>query len=509
MKILETRYIRAADAYTIENEPISSIKLMERASREIFHCFLKHFPEPVTVCVFAGPGNNGGDGIALSRMLAENNYPVKLFILDLGKGLSADGLSNLERLPKYSWLRQDWLRETSFPEILPNEVFIDALFGSGLNKPLSGYPATLVNRINGLSNTKISIDIPSGLFGEDNSENPMKAVIRADITITLHCPKLSFSMPENEAFVGKVECLPIGLNQEFVDTLPSAAELIDLSVAKSVLKSRSVFSHKGDFGHALLIAGSAGKSGAAMLSALACLKTGVGLLTCHVPKRAEIPMQSIVPEAMLDLDVNDNFCSSIHDIQKYTVLGIGPGLGTENHQKELLEKLLTIAKVPMVLDADALNILSANPKLLDSLPPKTILTPHPGEYKRLFGEDKNHFHRLQRLRDISRERELIIILKGASTAVANSRGELWINSTGNPGMATAGSGDVLTGIVLSLLAQQYSPEKAAILAVFLHGLAGDLASESIGQHGLIARNIIDNLGSAFLKILNDNQAYEK
>ena len=500
MKILEARYVREADSYTIKKEPIASVDLMERASMQLFHSFEEMYPHPLPVEIFAGPGNNGGDGIALARMLSEQNYPVKLHLLNLGNGLSADAQFNLERLPSVSWLSVLTLSPENFPDIDRHAIIIDALFGSGLSRPLEGFAAEVVDRINVLDNVKISIDIASGLFGDSNDDNPRTSVIKPTVTLTLHCPKMAFFMPENSEYVGQVEILPIGLDDDFVSSLPDVAKLIDSKKAASLIKQRNIYAHKGDFGHALLIAGSTGKIGASALSAKACLKSGVGLLTCHIPERGESALHTFVPEAMLSLDTDIGLADDLPDFNSCSALGIGPGLGKGLIQVNLLESVLQEISVPIVLDADALNILSENPNLFDLLPNKSILTPHLGEYRRLFGDDDTHYQRVIRLKAIAQERKLIIVLKGASTIVACPNGQIWINSNGNPGMATAGSGDVLTGIVLSLLAQEYSPEEAAILAVFLHGSAGDKASDNSGEEALLASDIIDEIGQAFKEI---------
>lgn len=501
MKILDTEQVRKADAYTIKNEPVRSVDLMERAAIQLFHELTCLYPNPRKIVVYAGPGNNGGDGIALSRMLAENNYPVVLNILELGNGLSTDAEENLRRLPDLAWLNTYMIKEDEELYLPDAEcIIIDALFGSGLTRPLTGLPAQLVQHINAFPNDLLAIDIPSGLFGDDNSDNPMTAVIRAKTTLSLHCPKLAFMMPENAPYVGAWKVLPIGLDDDFVESLPGSGYVIDSDKVSSIIKKRNKFDHKGHFGHALLLAGSAGKMGAATLAAKASLRTGLGLLTCHVPAIGFSVLQSLVPEAMLSLDYDKNECSLIPDLSPYSAVGTGPGIGTGLKQFSLIENLLEKNTGSLVLDADALNILATNPDLITKIPPKTILTPHPGEFKRLFGDDENHYIRLQRLKEICMKQNLIVVLKGAHTAIVLPDQEIWFNNNGNPGMATAGSGDVLSGIILSLLAQGYAPENAAILAVFLHGAAGDLAAQSKGKESLLASDIINNIGQAFIEI---------
>ena len=497
MKILSNEQIREADAYTIENEPIASIDLMERAASQLMREYTSQYTVKNPVEIFAGPGNNGGDGIALARMLVKKGYRVALHLLVSENKLSGDSKINYGRLPESDKLSVYCIDDSiSDYTIDPKAVIVDALFGSGLARPLEGKAGRVVEFINTLPNTKIAVDIPSGLFAESNSSNEGSPIINADFTWCFQFPKLAFLMPENEDQVGEWKFLDIGLHPDFISSVNTPYHYLTREDTRARLASRKVFSHKGDFGHALLLAGSSGKLGAAALAGRACLRSGVGLLTIHLPSSGVAVLQTNLPEAMVSIDVEKDRIDSLPDLSPYSAMGMGPGIGMHNNTKLVVEKLLH-NKGKIVLDADALNILAENPSLLDSVPPGTILTPHPGEYTRLFGPDKDHYTRLMRLRDIAAERRIVIVLKGAKTAIASPNGELWFNSTGNPGMATAGSGDVLTGIILSLLSQGYDSMDAAILSVFLHGLAGDLAEKKLGQEGLIAGDIIDYLPHAF------------
>jgi NAD(P)H-hydrate epimerase len=354
----------------------------------------------------------------------------------------------------------------------------------------------VVNHINSFPNIKLSIDIPSGLFAESNPDVRSAPIIRADHTWCFQFPKLAFMMPENEIFVGNWKCLDIGLHKGAIDSIDTPYNYISGETAKSMIHQRNKFSHKGNYGHALLLAGATGKMGAAILASRACMRSGVGLLTTHIPSSGTVALNSAVPEAMLSLDNNDDFIGLLPNMENYSAIGAGPGIGTNTETAKVIEKLIDNS-IPMVLDADALNIIAEKKHLLESLPSGTILTPHPGEYKRLFGTDIDHFQRLKRMREFAAKSGIIIVLKGAHTAIAGADGQLWFNSTGNPGMATAGSGDVLTGIILSLLAQGYSPIEAAILGVYLHGLAGDKGAREKGFEGLIANDIIEKLPDAF------------
>jgi len=498
MKILSIEQIREADAYTIKYEPIGSIDLMERAASQIYHAITHRCQAGQHFCILAGPGNNGGDGIALARMLVLENYPVDLYILSGSRGFSEDAQVNIDRLPDVSWLKTCFLDpKQALPDSKPSTIIIDALFGSGLTRSLSDYPLQLVEWINRSDSLVIAIDIPSGLFGEDNQNNPDEGIVKADLTLTLQFPKLAFLFPENQWYIGEWEVLPIGLHPDFIREVKTSFYYFDERALPSKWMKRLPFSHKGHYGHAALAAGAHGKMGAAVLAAKACMRTGVGLLTCYTPADGNSIMQHAVPEAMTICDPNDDELSECpHDLT-YSAIGVGPGIGTGVHPTNFLQQLIDRVEVPMVMDADALNILAAHPDWLGSVPENTILTPHPGEFTRLFGADANQYDRIQRLPSICMKYGIIIVLKGAHTITALPNGELWFNSTGNAGMATAGSGDSLTGIVLSLLARGLPADLAARWAVYLHGKAGDLAAAKRGKDGLLASDLIDQLGLAF------------
>lgn len=498
MKILTAEQIRKADAYTIEHEPISSVDLMERAAR----CCTKWISENLnsfhTVKIFTGPGNNGGDGLAVARMLWEEGLDVHVFMLAPSDKLSPDSLVNYERLTNsYTTVCISQIEDNRLPDISKNDIIIDALFGSGLSRPLNGLAATVVNHINQFGATVLSIDIPSGLFSETNTPNRVGPIICADYTLTFQMPKLSFLFAENEAYTGQWNTLDIGLLVEGINGQSSPYLVIEKKDIATILHRRTKFSHKGTFGHALLMAGSYGKMGAAILSAKACLRSGVGLLTTHVVSKGYAIMQTVVPEAMVSIDPNANIISVLPDNDKYSAIGIGPGIGTDPETAKALQALLQKTKVPLVLDADALNLLACQRGWMDNLPPYSILTPHPGEFDRLAGKSVNGYERHLRQIEFAKKYQVIVVLKGAYTSIATPDDVCWFNSSGNPGMATAGSGDVLTGIILSLLAQGYLPVQAALIGVYLHGLAGDVAANHYGEEALIASDIINHLGEAF------------
>jgi NAD(P)H-hydrate epimerase len=383
------------------------------------------------------------------------------------------------------------------PEIAEGTVVIDGMFGSGLSRGITGYWALVVDHINNSGCRAIAVDIPSGLFA-DGEQAESGAVIKADVTLTLQFPKLAFMFAENERFVGRWEVLDIGLHQGFIEQVETPYCFLETDRVQSILKKRKRFSHKGTFGHAFLVAGSYQKTGAAVLAAKACLRSGVGLLTVHVPQSAYSILQTAVPEAMLCIDETEmNYCESAI-LKNYDVLGIGPGIGKKPSMQVAFEKLIKNASQPIVADADALNILAEHPEWLAHLPKNSLITPHPGEFDRLTRNHNSEYERLLSQIDFAKAHQLIVILKGAYTRIATPEGQVYFNPTGNPGMATAGSGDVLTGILLGLLAQRYEPMEAALLGVYLHGLAGDLAAKELGFEALIASDIIANLGAAFL-----------
>lgn len=494
MKIPDIKTARLADAYTIENEPISSVDLMERAATQIYFWLMRNLKsKEVSIKIFCGMGNNGGDGLVLARLLATQDIYAQVFVLHVSDNFSHDCEVNYERLkdipevPMYGIFSKD-----DFPKIDDNDIVIDALFGSGLNRPLEGLAAEMVNHLNDNHAIKIAIDIASGLNG-DSIGIPTNPIVRADYTLSMQFPKMAFLYPENEPFVGKWEVMDIKIHPEFIEKLETSNFYTTSDVIKPLLHKRTKHSHKGTYGHALLIAGSTCMTGAALLASEACMRSGVGLLTTHLPKSAVLPLQVYLPEAMISVDHSNDCFSQGLDLQPYNAVGAGPGLGKAEETAVALKHLIQEVKVPMVLDADALNIISENKTWLSFLPERTILTPHPKEFERLFGKTDNSQQRIEHQREMSVKHNIIIVLKGANTSITFPNGSCFFNSTGNPGMATAGSGDVLTGIILSLLAQSYTPEEAAIIGVFMHGRAGDKAASERGMESMIAGDIIKAL----------------
>lgn len=505
MKIFRSEQIRQIDDFTIRNEPVASVDLMERAASRLYEWYVERFPRSRRILVFTGPGNNGGDGLALARMLAKNRYKPEVFHLHFTESVSADYKINRERLKNETSVPFTVIESgKQFPGTGSDYIIIDAIFGTGLSRPVNGLPAEIITQINTSGCTVIAIDIPSGLNSEGDNLNNPDNIIKADFTLSFQFPKLAFMFRENEVYTGSWTVLPIGLDQTAIFNTKTPFEYLEKSKIASLLKKREKFDHKGDYGHALLIGGSFGMMGAIVLGARAALRTGTGLLSCHVPSCGNIVLQTSVPEAIVISDNSDRHITDNVLAEKFDAIGIGPGMGTLPESYNSVQNLLQACKKQLVIDADALNILSANKDWLSILPENCILTPHPGEFERLAGKSASGKVRLEKQIEFSQKYKCIVVLKGAHTSVTSPTGEVWFNSTGNPGMATAGSGDVLTGMILSLLAQKYDPADAAVTGVYLHGLAGDIAAERLCYESLIASDIIESIPHAFRRIREEN-----
>lgn len=504
MKILSSIQLKELDKYTIEMEPITSIDLMERASHALTEAIVRRWDTSYRIIVFAGPGNNGGDALAVARMLSKKNYHVEVFLFNTKGTLSNECMTNLGRLKTCGSIYFTEI-STHFdpPALTEKDLIIDGLFGTGLNKPLSGGFASVVKYLNSSKATIVAIDIPSGLMGEDNTYNVRPHIIHADVTLSIQLPKLSFLFPENEDIIGEWELLDIGLKQSFIDASESPYSILDIKDIRPLIKSRKRFAHKGSFGHGLLIAGSYGMAGASILSAKACLRSGIGLLTVHVPIHNHDLLQITVPEAIVQTDIHERYFAEPVELRRYNALAIGPGLGQEEDTALAMMEQIQGCHLPVVLDADAINILSTHRNWLSRLPKQCILTPHLGELERLTGKCMDSYERITKVKELASYLQSYILIKGAWTAIVTPEGHCHFNPTGNPGMATAGSGDVLTGILLALLAQGYSPEESCKLGVYIHGLAGDIAAKSLSEISMTAGDIIEALPSAWKKILND------
>lgn len=503
MKIFTSTQIHELDKYTIEHEPITSLNLMERAAKALTRAIEEEWSNRTPVVVFAGPGNNGGDALAVARMLGEDGYQVNVFLFNIHNKLSADCASNKKRLIESKRAKQFTEVTVNFdpPQLEAGMLVVDGLFGSGLNKPLAGGFASLVKYINQSAAKVVSIDLPSGLMAEDNTYNIAANIIRADLTLTLQQKKLAMMLADNQIYLGRLKVLDIRLSPEFIQKTESKFSILEENDIRLLMKPRGDFAHKGTMGTALIIAGSYGMSGASVLATKACLRAGTGKVITHTPKRNYEIMQISVPEAVLQMDSEETIFSEPVDTDYYSAMGIGPGLGTNESTAIALIAQLRRSTCPTVVDADALNILASHRAWMQQLPKDIIFTPHPRELDRLAGNtSSNCMERLDKAIELAEHLQGYIILKGHYSALCHPNGKVEFCSTGNSGMATAGSGDVLTGIITALLARGYKQADACRLGMHLHGLAGDLAAKDLGKESLIASDIIQYLPKAFLRM---------
>lgn len=498
IKIFTGAEIRKLDAYTIEHEPIASIDLMERAAQALALAIESRWGKERPLKVFAGPGNNGGDALAVARIMAGKGYAVSAYLFNTTGKLSDECHANKERLMETEGAEfTEITTQFAPPPLDARDIVVDGLFGSGLNKPLSGGFAAVVKYINASPATVVSIDVPSGLMCEDNTYNIKSHIIHAGLTLSIQLPKLAFLFADNEDYVGEWQLVDIRLHPQGMESLSTEYALTEESDIKPLLRKRKRFAHKGMFGHGLLIAGSYGMAGAAVLAAKACLRSGIGLLTVHTASRNNEILQTAVPEAMVEPDLYEYYFATPTDTDRCQAVAIGPGLGQDISTANALAEQLNLCASPVVLDADALNILSEHKDWMQCIPKHSILTPHPKELDRLTGTSRNAAERLQKARDLAIRLQCCIVLKGAYTAVINPEGHCAFNPTGNPGMATGGSGDVLAGILLALLAQGYTPEQTCRIGAYVHGMAGDIAARRKGETSMTASDIIECLPEAW------------
>ena len=503
MKILSAEQLSEADKISIERQKITSAELMERAATLVFNEIHKRLQgAPIPVKIFCGIGNNGGDGLVVARHLIQHGYHVTVYVVNYSDKRSDDFLYNYERLKEVT---NDWPQliktRKDFPSMDTGDFIIDAIFGIGLNRPIQGWLAELVNLLNDSQAFILSIDMPSGLFSDRIPEN-VTAVIEADYTLSFQNPKLVFFLPETMDYVGDLQIIDIGLDREFIAGIRSKTFLINKESVLPLYKNRKKNTHKGNYGHVLIAGGSYGKMGSVLLTATAALRTGSGLCSLYIPKCGYEIIQTGLPEAMVLTDSENNFLSDYPDDFKADVVCFGMGAGTNEKSVNAFRKLLENSDSPMVIDADGLNILSENKELLKLLPKNSVLTPHPGELKRLIGDWKEDFHKLELVKSFSEKYKVIVVIKGAHTFTIN-RDEIFINNSGNPGMATAGSGDVLSGVITSLIGQAYDPVAAAVLGVYIHGLSGDIASMDLGYEGVLAGDIAKNIGRAIKELFKN------
>jgi NAD(P)H-hydrate epimerase len=491
MKIFSAAQTRLLDAETLAEENIPSHALMERAATQFTNRLLEKYAPLPDIYVFCGTGNNGGDGLSIARQLHLKNTNVIVYVVGNIASASEDFLLNYKKAKDLSLAIHVYDGHT-FPHAGSNDIIIDAIFGSGLNRPVTGLFKEAIEKINLSTAIKIAVDVPSGFFCDSPT---LSVCIRADYTLSFEFPKLGFFFPENYQFTGNWEVLSIGLSKTSIDKTKEIALYMQGDDIKKLIKVRKKFDHKGIFGSSLIIAGNYGMEGAAALSGKACLVAGSGLVTLCSENR-----QWFYPEIMY-LSPTDMLAAL--KLKKYQVLAIGPGLGKHTEAQQMIALAIQNFDAPIVLDADALNMLAENKHLLKAIPANSILTPHPKEFERLFGVTKNAFELLALQIEMSVKLQCIIVYKRAYTCITSPDGDVYFNSTGNPGMATAGSGDVLTGIITALLAQKYIPLHAALLGVFLHGFAGDLAMQKTDGQNIIATDIIDHVQSAYKALLEN------
>jgi hydroxyethylthiazole kinase-like uncharacterized protein yjeF len=471
LPLLTAQQIREADAYAIANEPISSIDLMERASKAFVSWFINCYPDKnQSISVYCGTGNNGGDGLAIARLLKSHQYKnINVKIARYTDKTAADFDGNLIRLNTTGIPITTLKPEDDLPAE-NSDIIIDAMLGSGLNKPLAGNYKKLVAYINGLQKTIVAVDVPTGFFTEGDIDMDATA-IKASLVITFHQPKINFLLPESAPVIKCWEAVHIGLDDAFIQSLNLPYQWVEESDIKKLLKPRRRFSNKGTYGHALLIAGQDKTMGAALLTACACAYAGSGLTTACIPGSGLTALNTHMPELMAIIRRGNE----PPDIkwEQFNAIGIGPGLGKDDEALTLLKSALTNYNKPIVVDADGLNLLAENQSLLKTLPAGSILTPHMKEFDRLFGEHTSWWQRIQTAVKKAQEYNIFILLKNDYTITATPEGEIYFNSTSNPAMAIGGMGDVLTGIITSLLAQKYSPKEACIIGAYIHGKAGD------------------------------------
>ena len=499
MKIFNAQQIKIIDEKTIKSEPIASIDLMERAAMLCYQWIINQDVQDKQIHIFCGMGNNGGDGLALARLLYLDDFMTRTCIVHFSENMSEDFVTNYQRAEEAGIFPQSIHAEDDFPEISKDDIVIDAIFGVGLNKPPRGFTKKLIQHINNSGAKVYSIDVPSGLFTNKAVED-RETVIKSTKTLTFQTPKLAFLLPDNQDYLASFTLLDIGLDNEALQNTPSNYHFILNSDVQSFYKERKKYSHKGSYGHSLLIGGSFGKIGAAVLASKAALRIGSGLVTAYIPKCGYTIMQTSIPEVMVEVDA-ENEIEFINYKSNPTVIGLGMGLGTSDKTVKALGEFLKLNKFPLVIDADALNIISKNNDYLKLLPENTVLTPHPKELERLIGTWFDDYDKLDKIKAFSTKYKCIVVLKGAHTVVVQND-QFYFNSTGNPALATAGTGDVLTGMITGLIAQNYSALEATILGVFLHGRTADIAEMFTNNfESFIASDIFKFLPNAFNSIV--------
>ncbi|MCM1021494.1 MAG: NAD(P)H-hydrate dehydratase [Muribaculum sp.] len=504
MKLFTNDQIRSIERQVIKNEGVTTIELVERAASAISWEIMSRWRQSKKVLIFAGPGNNGADALAVASMLIEEGYTVEALLFNIFDKLSEACIHYRDKLKEMSPTSLTEITSDFTPPFISTDILvIDGLFGSGLKEPLTGGFQSLVDYINNSSATIISIDIPSGMFAEWNDRILSRNAIHATLTLAIEFPRLAFFIPDNAEFLGEWKVLDIKLASAEVRTEKSPYFLLEKADAHRLIRRRNKFTSKSDYGSCLLAAGSYGMMGAAVMAARGALRAGVGRITVHSPRCGFNALQTGLPEAMFEHDSNDIVITNITLKHDYNVIAVGPGIGTHEYTVRAVEALISAAQKPLVIDADALNCIAQRPSMLDHIPPMSVITPHSGEFDRLFGAHTSHELRLKKAIEKAKYYNIIILLKGYYTTVIRPDGKIYFLNNGTPAMATPGSGDVLTGIISALMAQGYSPDISAALGAFIHSQAGTIAAAEHGEYGVLASDIANATGKA-IKIIMDN-----
>ncbi|MCM1292563.1 MAG: NAD(P)H-hydrate dehydratase [Bacteroides sp.] len=511
MKLFTTEDIRAIERQTLSTETITSRSLVERVAEAVAGEISSYWRPTRRTVIFAGPGNNGADALATAIQLIERGFKPSIYLFNIGgTAIKSDCIYFRNKLNK-EYAKADFhevINTFNTPELGPNDLVIDGLFGSGLREALYGGFQSLVRYINESGAQVVSIDIPSGMFGDWTMQSPARDTINASLTLSIQFPHISFFMPDKAALVGRWKVIDIGLNNDIAENRKTSFHLVEAAEIKNLLKPRSPFCSKADFGSGLLVAGRYGMGGAAVLAARGALRSGIGKLTLFGPQCIYQIAQTSVPEAMFEADDNQLMITNINPGRTFSAYGLGPGLGTSESTIAAVDTFIKSAKTPLVIDADGLNCIARRPDLLNHLPLLSVLTPHEGEFDRLFGEQKSREARLKKALEVSKYYNILILLKGHYTALVRPDGKIYFNSSGSPALATPGAGDVLTGILTSLIAQGYKPEVAAIIAAFIHGRAGEIAEKNYGEYGVTATDIANATSLAIKEIFNSTPQFD-
>ena len=520
MRILTAAQMREADRFTIEEIGIPSLVLMENAGRQVVAAMESVYEEQLAgrVAVLCGRGNNGGDGFLVARTLLQRGIDTAVFVVGALGDVRGDARTNLDILGRLGVTvveigdEQTW--ELHFSEISQCTLIVDAIFGTGLKSPVAGMLETVIADVNASDIPIVSIDIPSGLSAD--TPHLIGDCINASMTVTLAAPKLPLVLPPGEAYAGDVVIADIGIPYEVIEGLDGKhVELLTPEQIRELIEPRAADSHKGDFGRVTIVAGSRGKTGAAHMAAMGALRSGAGLVTVATPASCLSIVASMAPEFMTeplggsgDPAVTPAAVEQVLELT-HDVIACGPGLGRSPEVGEFVRLLIERATVPLVLDADAVTVLADDPgRLIGKEERDVIITPHPGEMARLIGAsvEEVQANRIEVASDFATTHRVYVVLKGHRTVIATPEGRVYINPTGNPGMATGGTGDVLTGMIAAWLAQLLDAEAACRLAVFLHGAAGDLAEASEGQVAMTATDLLAHLGEALTGLMTRKSA---